>query len=181
MRHTRNLNTYSGFIWTKPSLISGRVIPSLRMKVISGKNKASLWRWYIFPVLYLAYQILLPWPINVWEDTWNGRKFGTASWVFIPSFHCAVYLGYTQKIHASVFSFVKWRLVLSQSSEVTPKQWLACTRDTLNSSLQRIIYFSITIGIQYHISFRCTTQWTDIQRTYEVITSINLVPVWHCT
>ena len=41
------------------------------------------------------------------------------------------------------------------------------------------IYFSSTVNIQYHISFRCTIWWLDIYIAYEVITWASPVPIRH--
>ena len=43
------------------------------------------------------------------------------------------------------------------------------------------ILFSVTVGIQYYITFGCTAQLLDIYITYEVVSSINLALTWHHT
>ena len=42
-----------------------------------------------------------------------------------------------------------------------------------------LLFFSITVVIQYYISLGYTTLWLDIYITYKLIAPISLVSIWH--
>lgn len=53
-----------------------------------------------------------------------------------------------------------------------------CMLGSIAGFLSQLL-FSITVDIQFCISFRCTTLWLDIYVTYGVIPPVSLVPTLH--
>lgn len=79
----------------------------------------------------------LPGPVSVTHRCMRRHLVWKEVWACFLSLYTSISFRFVirarTEVRASVFSFVKWKIVCSQSSEASSEQWLACARDTLKS------------------------------------------------